>query len=194
MAFRIAEVGREGLAEYSGVPIAFEVKAVLEVERVQGGLGGLTLTETAVARPYVKDYDASPEGGPKRWAARFDLAKWGVFIGYDGALPVCGATVARDTPGVHMLAGRRDLAVLWDIRVMPARRRSGIGARVFDHAAAWARRRGAVQMKIETQNINVPACRFYLSRGCRLGEINLHAYAGEPDVCHEVMLVWYLDL
>jgi GNAT superfamily N-acetyltransferase len=194
MALRIAEVGREGLAEYSRVPIAFEVQSVLEVERARGGLGGLALTEVAVTRPYSKDYDASPQGGPQRWPEGFDLKNWGIFIGYHEGSPVCGATVAHDTPGVHMLGGRRDLAVLWDIRVLPGLRRSGVGTEIFTHAADWARRRGAVQLKIETQNINVPACRFYSGRGCELGEINLHAYAGDPEAADEVMLVWYLDL
>lgn len=194
MAFSIAEVGKESLGEYSKVPIAFEVKSVLEVDRVQGGLGGLALTEAPVDQPYIKDYDASPDGGPARWTEKFDLSNWAIFIGHDGASPVCGATVAFDTPGVHMLAGRSDLAVLWDIRVLPGMRRSGIGAKIFARASDWARGRGAAQMKIETQNTNVPACRFYLKQGCRLGEIDLQAYAHDPLTAHETMLVWYLDL
>jgi len=194
MAFSIVETGRDGLREYSEVSIAFEVSSVLRIDRVDGGLGGLSLTEEPVASPYIKNYDDSEEGGPERWARRFDLANWGIFIGYEDASPICCATVAYDTPGVNMLAGRRDLAVLWDIRVAPGLRRSGTGTRIFNHALAWARGRGAVQMKIETQNINVPACRFYYARGCRLGEINLHAYAHDRRVAHEVMLVWYIDL
>jgi GNAT superfamily N-acetyltransferase len=93
-----------------------------------------------------------------------------------------------------MLGGRRDMAVLWDIRVRPEARRSGIGARLFEHAAQWARERNCRLLKIETQNVNVPACRFYSRMGGRLGEINRYAYAGHPGVAHEVMLVWYLDL
>ncbi len=49
-------------------------------------------------------------------------------------------------------------------------------------------------MRIETQNVNVPACSFYHSQGARLGEINRYAYTGHLDVGREVMLVWYLDL
>ena len=167
---------------------------MFRIVRVDGGLGGMRLTEEAVDPPYVKDYDASEEGGPERWAGKFDLANWGIFIGYEDSSPICCATVAYDTPGVHMLAGRRDLAVLWDIRVAPRMRRSGTGTRIFTHALEWARGLGAGQMKIETQNTNVPACRFYQARGCRLGEINMHAYAHDPRVAHEVMLMWYLDL
>ena len=46
-------------------------------------------------------------------------------------------------------------------------------------------------MKIETQNINVPACRFYARQGCRLSAIVSHAYAEFPD---EIQLIWRLAL
>lgn len=49
-------------------------------------------------------------------------------------------------------------------------------------------------MKVETQNVNVPACRFYQRMGCRLGEIRQYGYAAVPAVADEVMLNWYLEL
>lgn len=194
MALSIVQVGCGDLAEYSRISIAFEVKSILRVEDSEGGLGGLILREEPIAEPYIKDYDGYDEGGPERWPRRFDVTNWGFFIGYMKGSPVCAAAVAYDTPRVDMLAGRRDLAVLWDIRVEPGARRSGLGTDLFAYAARWARRRGARQMKIETQNTNVPACRFYRRMGCRLCEINLCAYAADTRVAHEAMLVWYLDL
>jgi len=91
-----------------------------------------------------------------------------------------------------MLEGRRDLAVLWDIRSSPAYR--GVGIPLFRHAGNWAKKKGCSQLKVETQNVNVPACRFYLRMGCQLGEIRLFGYAAAPKVRHEIMLNWYLDL
>ena len=90
-----------------------------------------------------------------------------------------------------MLEGRDDLAVLWDIRVSPKHRGQGIGRRLMDRVASWARVRQCRWLKIETQNTNVPVCRFYASCGCRLGGIHPGAYTDLPD---EVMLLWYLDL
>jgi GNAT superfamily N-acetyltransferase len=90
-----------------------------------------------------------------------------------------------------MLVGRRDLAVLWDLRVAPAARRRGVGAALFRAAAAWAAARGCAQLKVETQNVNVPACRFYARQGCVLGAIDRFAYPGLP---HEVRLLWYTAL
>ena len=102
-----------------------------------------------------------------------------------------GAVVAWNTPGVDMLEGRDDLAVLWDLRVHPDHRREGVGSRLFQHAAAWARAKGCRQLKIETQNINVRACKFYAKQGCYLGAVHAGAY---PEFPEEVQLLWYLDL
>jgi GNAT superfamily N-acetyltransferase len=122
----------------------------------------------------------------------FDITRWGIFLALEGDQPVGGATVAYDTPDVYLLEGRRDLALLWDIRVASDRRGRGVGSALFHQAAAWAHARGCDWLKIETQNANVRACRFYLKQGCELGGIQRHAYA-EP-YAKDTMLLWYLDL
>jgi GNAT superfamily N-acetyltransferase len=187
-------VGPERLGEYSKVPISFEVDRRLAIELMDSGFGGIRLREEQVSPSYVKDYDASPEGGPDRWNLRFDMRDFVIFLAMQGGSPVGGATLVHGARGLHILAGRKDLAALWDIRVLPERRRDGIGSILFGRVADWARAEGLKALKIETQNINVPACRFYVKQGCRLGEINRHAYSADPSVAHEVMLVWYLDL
>ena len=63
----------------------------------------------------------------------------------------------------------------------------GVGARLFAAAEAWAMARGVRTLKVETQNVNVGACRFYARQGCTLGEINRFAYPQLPD---EVQLIW----
>lgn len=194
MAVEIREVGLEALARYAQIPIAFEVTSVLRADAVDGGLGGIRLHEEAVVPPYVKDYDAYEEGGPLRWPKQFDLSNWGLLLACEAERCVGGVAVAWNTPDLHMLEGRRDLAVLWDIRVEPGARRQGIGSQLFRQAADWARRRGCRQLKVETQNVNAAACRFYAGQGCNLGAVHRYAYAGQPRVAHEVMLLWYLEL
>jgi GNAT superfamily N-acetyltransferase len=174
--------------------MAFEVESKLEIEQIDGGLGGIRLYEDKVASPYIKNYDGYEEGGPERWPERFDIGNWGIFLARQGGRNIGGAIVAFNTSGVNMLEGRDDLAVLWDLRVHPDHRRHGIGTDLFERAAEWARKRDCSQLKIETQNVNVPACRFYVKQGCHLGQINRYGYAGHPKVGHEVMLIWYLDL
>lgn len=193
MNVRIEGIAVQKLSEYAGIPIAFSVASVLDVESIDKGLRGMYMREKKVATPYIKNYD-SYDGGPERWLKRFDVSNWAFFLAYTQNRPVGGAAVAFHTPGVNMLVNRNDLAVLWDLRIHPDYRRRGIGTQLFKHAAKWAQSKGCIQLKIETQNVNVPACRFYTKQGCHLGEINRYAYAGHREVAHEIMLVWYLSL
>jgi GNAT superfamily N-acetyltransferase len=190
MRFEVREESLASMAEYAAVSIAFEMRRVLDVELIDGGLGGFALPERVLDVPYVKDYDAD-DGGPARWRERFEVSNWGFLGARTGGRLVGGAAVAWDTPGVTMLEGRRDLAVLWDIRVAPEVRGTGVGAALFRAAEAWAAARGCRQLKVETQNVNVPACRFYARQGCVLGAIHRFAY---PELPHEVQLLWYRDV
>ena len=196
MLIQTLPFGLNLLTEYATIPIAFEVRSVYQVEAIENGLGGLRLVEQPVSPPYIKDYDAYEDGLPTAWVRQFDMRKWGFLLAREGqtALPIGGAAIAWNTNGENMLEGRIDLAVLWDIRVHPQYRGQGIGTLLLTGAADWARQRDCTQLKIETQNVNVPACRFYASQGCELGVIHRHAYAGQPHVADETMLIWYLRL
>jgi GNAT superfamily N-acetyltransferase len=83
------------------------------------------------------------------------------------------------------------MAELWDLRVAPEARGIGIGHRLFHNAVEWARSRQCRVLKAETQNIPVPACRFYARQGCELGGINRRAYSDELE---EVQMLWYREL
>ena len=63
--------------------------------------------------------------------------------------------MAWNSPSLHMLEARTDLAALWDIRVRCEYRRLGVGSRLIDRCAEWARRKGCNRLKIETQDTNV---------------------------------------
>ncbi len=188
MRVEVSEEPITSLAEYASVPIAFEVAAVFDVE--DSGGGGYSLAERALEAPYVKDYDAVGED-PARWPALFDVSNWLVLAARAAGRRVGGAAIAFDTPGLDMLEGRRDLAVLWDIRVSPEARGLGVGSALFRVAEDRARARGCRRLKVETQNVNVPACRFYMRQGCVLGAVNRFAYTGLPG---EIQLLWYKEL
>lgn len=192
MDIAITTASPADLAAYVRVPIAFTVRTRYRVEVVDRGLGGLQLVEEPVDPPWCKDYDALPDGNPVCWAARWKLTSWGFLVAMDGGRRIGGAAVAWNTGGVNMLEGRDDLAVLWDIRVSPDCRGQGIGTCLFQVAADWARGRGCRELKVETQDINVPACRFYARQGCVLRAIDSRAYC--PALPDEAMLLWYLAL
>ena len=191
MVIEVREDSAAGLAECARISIAFEVREIFDVASSDGSPGRFILTKRRLDAPYVKDYDAIEAESPAHWAERFDVSNWEFLAAYSEGRLVGGAAVALDTAGIEMLEGRTDLAVLWDIRVAPEARGRGVGASLFRAAEARAAARGCLRLKIETQNINVPACRFYARQGCELRAANRFAYPEFPD---EIQLLWYKPL
>lgn len=180
---QIQQVDFSALGRYCTIAIAFLVESFLDVSG--DSPGSFSCVEQPVAQPWIKDYDEF--GSPSDLPSRFDLANWAIFLAIDGASPVGGCIVAHNTPGVDMLQGRTDLAVLWDIRIAPDYRGRGLGRRLFAAASTWAQCRRCLEIQIETQNINVAACRFYQRMGCRLVRITRDAYDECPG---EHQLIW----
>ena len=189
MKIDVREQGVSVIPQYATIPIAFEVTSVLDI--LQDKEGQFALKERRLDHPYVKNYDAIDGEGPRHWPRRFDISNWGIFTAHLNGQHVGGAVVAFKTPGLMMLDQRDDIAVLWDIRVSPKARGRKVGSTLFRAAADWAKDRGCRYLKVETQNINAAACRFYAAQGCELRSANRHAYPELPD---EVQLIWHKTL
>ena len=187
----VKEIGPDACEEYAQLHPGFLVESVLECEPVRDGLGGIVLRQVPVTTPYSKGW---PAEGPAAWARMHNLTKWGIFLATADHHLAGGAAVASPAPGIVVTEGHKDTAGLFDIRVDPAYRRSGVGAGLLRACADWARVHGFLYLGIETQNTNVPACRFYANSGCELVEIRRFAYAHCPEVSEEVMLIWRLKL
>ncbi len=191
MALEILQMGTDSLSRYSEVPISFRVESIFRLEPEDAGLGGIRFREEPVSSPYIKDYDALKGQGPERWLKRFDMSNWGIFMAFEGERHIGGAVIA---PGAYVGDLDQRFAQLFDIRLRLEDRRRGNGASLLRRAADWAKDQGCEYLKIETQNTNVPACRFYAGQGCELGNIDKFAYSAYPKSEHEVRLVWYLGL
>lgn len=187
MNIEIIEETPERLKEYETVSIAFLVETQFRIELIQDGLGGIKFLEEPVS-PFIKDYDEY--GKPLEWT-QWDISSWGILSAFVGDERVGGAAVAWNASEIVMLEGRKDLACLWDLRVHPDYRNKGVGHRLFTYAVEWVRERGCCLLKVETQNINVAACRFYARQGCELGAINRYAY---HETLNETQLLWYLNI
>jgi ribosomal protein S18 acetylase RimI-like enzyme len=191
MKVEIFEENTEILPEYEKISIAFQVESYFRVELCESGLGGIKLFEEKAATPYVKDYDNIQNEKPSHWIKRWDISNWGILSAFINKQRVGGAAIAWKTPEVDMLEGREDLACLWDLRVHSNYRNKGCEHQLFVRSLAWSRERGCRRFKVETQNINVPACRFYARQGCELGTINRYAY---PEIMNETQLIWYRNV
>ena len=188
----IREIGPDLYGRYAGIVPSYEVASVLKVVPRDGGLGGLEFLEEEVALSYPKGAD-SPEDSPASWPPQQEPGEFAAFLAMDGDLALGGAAVVINPTGAFLFERRDALAGLWDIRVRPDCRRTGVGSRLLHYAAAWAKKKGCTQLRVECQNVNVAACRFY-AKHCILGGVERHGYAACPDVAHEVMLLWYRDL
>ncbi len=187
MQIEIVEESSANLGEYERVPITFEVRSRYEINAISGD-GGFQLVEKP-CRPFAKDYDIYER--LTTLTDRFDLSNWGFFAAFNAGTRVGGAIAAWNTPGVEMLEGGDDIGCLWDIRVLPDQRGRGIGRQLFAALEKWAIERDCTLLKIETQDINVPACKFYKNLGCELRTVDENAY---PDELNEIQLLWYKAL
>ena len=168
------------LPEYGSVPIAFSATSDLQVSWVENGLGGIRIVEVPLDRPFAKDFDNDEP--VTRWLRFGDISHWGIFAAFDDGRRVGGAVVAYDTPGVNMLEGRRELAVLWDIRVHPDVRRTGVGTSLLESAFGFARESGCSVLKIGIAEHEPRRVPFSMPRTGSTSEgLRRGGYADYPD-------------
>jgi len=187
MGVTITEHGIEIVAEYASIETHFTVNERL---RIVEGEHGFELNSVPI-EPWTKNYDYFCCDRPAMWKRRFDTSNWKIFLSRDAGQRTGGAVVAWKTPNLDMLGGRSDTACLWGIRIAPAHRGRGMGHRLFSAVEEWARNHEVRRLVVETQDINVPACRFYAAQGCSLIAVNPEAYP--PDI-DEVQLIWEKQL
>ena len=70
-------------------------------------------------------------------------------------------------------------------------RGQGVGNALMSRAIAWARQQGFPGITLETQDNNVPACKFYEKCGFVLSGFDLYTYKN-LDNPTEIALYWYL--
>ena len=177
--FEIIQLPPGELEQYARVPIAFEVASILDVE--ERTTGAVLLYERLIQQPYIKDYDSIEGASPTLWPGLFSEFEWQMF-----AAKVSNGLAGGALALVHPREDER-VMVLHDLRVSFEARRRGVGQALFRTLESWGRAKGCPVLEVETQNINVPACKFYESQGCKLTEINRAAY---PELPHEIQLLW----
>ena len=187
----IYEAPIAGMCTISSISIAFDVQSVFEITQQDDSNTRFSLLEQRVQIPYRKDYDACSENKPEDWQKTFDTRNWGLIFAREDNHLIGSALIAHDTPGVDMLENRTDLAVLWDLRVAPEHRGHGVGTALFEAVKTWAAKHDCRDLKIETQNNNVPAVKFYLRQSCALRQAIPHAY---PELPEEQMLLFYTPI
>ncbi len=84
-------------------------------------------------------------------------------------------------------------AYVEDLAVRQNSRGRGVGTALIQKAAQWARDRGLAGLRLETQDNNLQACRFYLKQGFQIGGANYLRYHTLPAPQRgEAALFFYL--
>ncbi|MBQ4558033.1 MAG: GNAT family N-acetyltransferase [Clostridia bacterium] len=181
------ELPLENIKEYENISMNYTTNKKYQIKKINNGLGGI-IFELVDVPEFYKDFGVKVE----HWKEIFDLTNWKFFVAYNAKNElVAGCVVATKTANCRMLEGRDDIAVLWDIRVSNEYKRQGIGQKLFDMAIKWAKDSGFKTFKVECQNTNTSAVKFYHKQGMELCAINEFAY---PDYPNEAQLLWYLNL
>ena len=77
---------------------------------------------------------------------------------------------------------------IWEFHIHPAFHGQGIGRRLMDAMADTGRSAGMRTLRVETQNTNVPAIRFYRSLGFHIEGIDVSFYSNDDLTSGEVAL------
>lgn len=170
---------------YAAIPTAFLVTSVLQPLPDASTPSGFVLEERRAPEQFVKNYDAIPDNHPTDWPKLLDTSSWQIFSAFEHGARVGGA-IAFVSPA----DGSKDgpFADLWDLRVAPGCRRTGAASALFLAIEQWALKKRCATLRIETQHINMAACRFYAHQGCELRLVKPGAYPDFPD---EIRLIWY---
>jgi len=141
--------------------------------------GRWIFTELAYDAPYEKRYPDDDED-------------YGAYIGHPNKIVFFyyhdGACVGQ----VRVRKNWNGYAFIEDLAVARDHRGKGIGTMLMETAKAWARQKGLGGLMLETQDVNLPACRFYHENGFEIGAVDTMLYANFEASRHEKAIFWYL--
>lgn len=135
-----------------------------------------TYTEEHFAESYFKDYeDDEIDESYTREKGK------AVFFYYDN----------HDCIGqIRLRSNWNGYALVEDIRVQKDSRHQGIGSRLLQAAVEWAKRNHFAGLVLETQDVNLSACRFYAKHRFVIGSVDTMLYSNF-STAGEVAILWY---
>jgi len=179
---RIIERTADCLESYAAVSIAFEVAEIIDLDSAQSGTQAVLKTRN-ISAPYIKNYDLIAGNHPSDWPTRYHVSGWTIFTAHDDARQIGGVIVVGDAA----LIPESKAMLVWDFRVEPEARHRGVGRSLLAAAEGTLHSRGVRTLYVETQDVNVGACRFYERQGFLLSSIARNAY---PQFPGESRLMW----
>jgi ribosomal protein S18 acetylase RimI-like enzyme len=157
---------------------------ILEVEKSGEGIEiGWRLVERTLPRPFDKgtlyDFDDITRNEISARLARPDET-------YQRVAEYGGQLISLLDVELHTW---NDTAFVWNLMIDVDYRGQGLGRRLWHRVLDFARQADVRAIMVETQNTNVPACKFYARMGCQLVGINEAYYANDGQNT-EIALFW----
>lgn len=81
-------------------------------------------------------------------------------------------------------------ALIEDIAVSKDYRKNGVGKALLHKATEWALENNLIGLMLETQDMNVSACRFYAKNHFVIGAVDTMLYSNFPTA-NEIAIFWY---
>ncbi|MFW5913895.1 MAG: GNAT family N-acetyltransferase [Bacillota bacterium] len=174
--------------EYASIPMRIEGDSIYRLTKPDA----LSFSLRKELRR-VFSFDVNDEH-PEAWKKFISLQNLNMVGICHENKPVAAMSLVHDNGTVRMLDGRKDVLLIWDLRVHPDHKRKGYGKALIEYARTEAKSLGVNHLRLETQNTNPNAVEFYLAMGFELAHIREHAYskdsAQDAGTENEIMLVF----
>jgi len=135
-----------------------------------------TYTEERFSEPYFKQYENDEID-----VSYIDKKEKAVFLYYANNNCIGQVKLRSNWNGY---------ALIEDIGVAKDWRQSGVGTALMEKAISWAKGNNLAGLMLETQDVNVSACRFYAKNGFVIGAVDKMLYSALPTA-NEIAIFWY---
>lgn len=133
-------------------------------------------TEELFSEPYDKQYDNEEIGID--YVNEFGKA---VFFYYED-----NECIGR----IRLRSNWNGYGLIENISVVKKWRRKGIGLKLLSQGVEWARNNNCAGLMLETQDVNVSACRFYAKNNFIIGAVDTMLYSNF-ETAKEKAIIWY---
>jgi len=131
---------------------------------------------------YDESYEKSYPNDDEDWGDYIDNPNKIVFFCYDDDDCVGQVRIRKNWNGY---------AYIEDIAVSKSHRKKGVGRMLIQKTVEWAKTKKLYGIMLETQDVNLLACRFYDKLGFKIGAVDTMLYSNF-DNAHEKAVFWYM--
>ena len=140
--------------------------------------GKWSFSEVLYENPYEKIYPADEE----QWEDYIGNPDKTIYFYYKD----------NDCAGqIRLRKNWNQYAYIEDIAVSKSYRKSGVGTKLVEKAVEWTKSKNLCGLMLETQDVNLLACRFYSKLGFQIGGVDTMLYANF-DTADEKAIFWYM--